>query len=228
MGSYKIETNTTCSSEIKVRLKGEIIKEVVFNGGCQPIYQAISKLALERNVNEVIGLLNEVDTNCVNKETCISKLLVLLQRSKEEEIKKQKERDEYRISPEGFYKNLSILVAKPNIDFSRKYILVKAKPDIYDTLLTTLEDLPKYIEEAKVEKENLYKKQISTIKKNIEKADMGSKEDELKDLLQRRMTEKESTFLIFEKTLSLLPEVQMQSDDSFDGDYIFNTIWKEE
>lgn len=225
MGSYRVETDTTCVSEIKIRLKGDIVKETIFEGGCQPMYQAINKLIEGRNINEVIDLLKDIDTKCANKETCISKLLNLLINSKDQEMDKQKEKDDYRVSTEGLFKNLSTLISKPNIDFDRKYILIKINSDVYDTVLESISNLPIYIEKLKKEDNTEIQKLENLINKDIDSKDEATMEkvEKLKDT----KTKTEEHIALLNKITKQLDTIATEINDEFEGDYIFNTIWKE-
>lgn len=225
MGSYRVETDTTCVSEIKIRLKGDIVKETIFEGGCQPMYQAINKLIEGRNINEVIDLLKDIDTKCANKETCISKLLNLLINSKDQEMDKQKEKDDYRVSTEGLFKNLSTLISKPNIDFDRKYILIKINSDVYDTVLESISNLPIYIGKLKKEDNTEIQKLENLINKDIDSKDEAimEKVGKLKDT----KTKTEEHIALLNKITKQLDTIATEINDEFEGDYIFNTIWKE-
>ena len=214
MASYKIECKNSCTETIKVRLKGNLIKEISFEGGCSPIFQTITLLTTDRNIEEVLELIKKVDLKCVNKETCIEKLIELLERAKVEEEEKMNEEKQYRISLEGFYKNISALYAKPNIKFNLKYVLIKVNPEIYDTIVDLVAELPEYVEKVREETESIFNKEINNI--------------ELTDENKKAIKEKwESDKLLFDKMLAEIPEIEIIENDEFNGDYIFNTIYKE-
>ncbi len=50
---YKYKTKGTCSTMIEVELNGNIVKNVVFTGGCDGNLQAIPKLVEGLTVDEV-------------------------------------------------------------------------------------------------------------------------------------------------------------------------------
>lgn len=170
MGSYKVECNKSCVNSIRVRLKDGIVKEITFDGGCQCMFSAFNQLTKDRNIDEVLSLLKEIDLKCVNEEICIKKLIDLLEDSKIKESEKEEKLKEYRLSPEGILKNINIIInKKPPIDFNKKYILIKIHSNLYDKFLENI----KQIED-----------QISV-------------------------------------------EYRVEENDDFDGDYIFNTVYKE-
>lgn len=51
--SYVYKTKGTCSSKIEVELEGNIVRNVVFTGGCHGNLQAIPKLVEGMTVEEV-------------------------------------------------------------------------------------------------------------------------------------------------------------------------------
>ena len=51
--SYVYKTQGTCSSKIEVELEGNIVRNVVFTGGCHGNLQAIPKLVEGMTVEEV-------------------------------------------------------------------------------------------------------------------------------------------------------------------------------
>ena len=51
--SYVYKTKGTCSTKIEVELEGDIIRNVVFTGGCHGNLQAIPKLVEGMTVEEV-------------------------------------------------------------------------------------------------------------------------------------------------------------------------------
>ena len=112
MASYKYKSTTSCPNEIKVKLKDNIVKLIEFNGGCNIIYQAITKLSMDRDIDELIELLSDIREPCVNKESCIVQLVKLLKHAKEEEIKKSEKEREYKLTPEGLLNNIMTLLSK--------------------------------------------------------------------------------------------------------------------
>lgn len=62
-----------CSMMIEIELEGEIIKEVIFTGGCNGNLNGISKLIKGMNVREVIEKLE--GTRCgMNETSCPDQL----------------------------------------------------------------------------------------------------------------------------------------------------------
>ena len=49
-----------CSSQIKIDVENDIIKNVAFVGGCNGNTQGIARLCIGRNIDEVIGLLGGI------------------------------------------------------------------------------------------------------------------------------------------------------------------------
>ena len=63
MQSYEYKTRGTCSRYITIETDGKIVKNVVFNGGCNGNTQGISKLVEGMEVERVITLLDGIDCN---------------------------------------------------------------------------------------------------------------------------------------------------------------------
>ena len=63
MQSYEYKTRGTCSRYITFETDGKIVKNVVFNGGCNGNTQGISKLVEGMEVERVISLLDGIDCN---------------------------------------------------------------------------------------------------------------------------------------------------------------------
>ena len=225
MGSYKVENLSSCVSEIRLRLKGDIIKELNFTGGCKVIYQALNKLIIERNINEVIDLLSDIDTKCVNESNCIIELRNLLINSRKEEICRVEEINEYRVSPAGFYKSISILYGKPNIDFDKKYVLVKVNPLLYDKVVETIKELPEYINQYREEKSKEFLKKKELLEKKLLNPDLNKDSDTIQELIKEKEEALERVYSISEKVLKNLSTLKIEKNDNFEGDYIFNTIW---
>ena len=61
MASYKIKSTLSCPDEIKVKLKDNVVKLIEFNGGCSVINQAITKLSANRDIDELIELLSDIN-----------------------------------------------------------------------------------------------------------------------------------------------------------------------
>ena len=57
----------TCSQMIEIELEGDVIKEVVFTGGCNGNLSGISKLVTGMKADDVIGKLE--GTSCGFKNT---------------------------------------------------------------------------------------------------------------------------------------------------------------
>ena len=63
MESYNYKTRGTCSRFITFDLDGDIVKNVVFGGGCRGKTQGISKLVEGMKKDKVIELLSGIDCN---------------------------------------------------------------------------------------------------------------------------------------------------------------------
>ncbi len=63
MESYNYKTKGTCSRFITFDVDGDIVKNVVFGGGCSGNTQGISKLVEGMKVDKVIELLEGIDCN---------------------------------------------------------------------------------------------------------------------------------------------------------------------
>lgn len=71
-----------CSSQIKIDVENDIIKNVAFVGGCNGNTQGIARLCIGRNIDEVIGLLEGI--KCGFKNTsCPDQLAEALKEIKE-------------------------------------------------------------------------------------------------------------------------------------------------
>ena len=64
---YSYETNGTCSRAIEFEVENGIIKDVVFNGGCNGNTQGISALVKGMKVEDVIARLEGI--GCKGKPT---------------------------------------------------------------------------------------------------------------------------------------------------------------
>ena len=60
MKNYYFKTNGTCSSGILLKVDGEVLKEVTFQGGCSGNTQGVAALAAGRTVDEVISLIKGI------------------------------------------------------------------------------------------------------------------------------------------------------------------------
>lgn len=146
MASYKIESTTSCVNEIKCKIKDNIVKSLEFTGGCSIICQAISKLAAERNIDELIELLSDIKEPCINKETCISQVVELLKTSKEKEIQKEYEEAQYRISPDGILNNINTLLSKTKLNTEKDGIAIKVKTKLYDIIVENVNKIKDQLE----------------------------------------------------------------------------------
>lgn len=63
MESYNYRTRGTCSRFITFDLEGDIVRNVVFGGGCSGNTQGISKLVEGMKKDKVIELLSGIDCN---------------------------------------------------------------------------------------------------------------------------------------------------------------------
>lgn len=61
------KTKGTCARSIKVVIEDEIIKDVIFQGGCSGNLQGISRLVIGQNAREVAKTLKGI--NCNGKGT---------------------------------------------------------------------------------------------------------------------------------------------------------------
>lgn len=74
-------TQGTCSSKIIFDIQDNKITELSFVGGCRGNTQGVAKLALGRDVDEVIGLLDGVI--CRNGTSCPDQLAQALKQYKQ-------------------------------------------------------------------------------------------------------------------------------------------------
>ncbi|MDO5145903.1 MAG: TIGR03905 family TSCPD domain-containing protein [Eubacteriales bacterium] len=58
---YTYKTQGTCAKEIQLDIEGDVIKEVRFIGGCMGNTTGVSALAKNRQVDEVIEILQGID-----------------------------------------------------------------------------------------------------------------------------------------------------------------------
>lgn len=61
--TYVYKTKGTCSSKIEVELDGNVVKNVVFTGGCNGNLQAIPKLVQGMTVEEVEAKISGISCN---------------------------------------------------------------------------------------------------------------------------------------------------------------------
>lgn len=67
MKKYVCIPSGVCSTKMEITLDGNIIKKIVITGGCPGNSFGLSRLCEEKNVNEVIELLDGI--KCGNKST---------------------------------------------------------------------------------------------------------------------------------------------------------------
>ena len=79
--SLKYKTRGTCSSEIHVKIDGDIIQKVEIKHGCTGNLQALCRLVQGRQVDEVIALLHGIQ--CQNGTSCPDQLAQALKSMKE-------------------------------------------------------------------------------------------------------------------------------------------------
>ena len=78
----KYRTKGTCSSSIDIEMDGNVIKSVIFTGGCNGNLQGISKLVEGMDIDTVIERLDGI--HCGMKETsCPDQLANALKKAKE-------------------------------------------------------------------------------------------------------------------------------------------------
>lgn len=61
--TYVYKTKGTCSSKIEVELDGNVVKNVIFTGGCNGNLQAIPKLVQGMTVEEVEAKISGISCN---------------------------------------------------------------------------------------------------------------------------------------------------------------------
>ena len=85
MNNYYFKTNGTCSSGILLKVDGDVLQEVTFQGGCSGNTQGVAALAAGRTVDEVIALIGGI--RCGMKATsCPDQLAEALRMIKEGNI----------------------------------------------------------------------------------------------------------------------------------------------
>ena len=75
------KTSGVCSRTIEFEVDGDIVTNVKFNGGCPGNTQGVAKLAKDRNIDELIELLE--GTQCRNGTSCPDQLAKALKEYKE-------------------------------------------------------------------------------------------------------------------------------------------------
>ncbi len=74
------KTTGVCSRTIDFEVENGILKSVKFNGGCAGNTQGVSKLAVNRTIDEVISLLDGI--KCRNNTSCPDQLAKALKEYK--------------------------------------------------------------------------------------------------------------------------------------------------
>jgi len=80
MFTYK--TKGTCSKMISIEAENGIVKSIEFTGGCEGNTQGVSRLAMNRPVDEVIALCEGIQ--CRNGTSCPDQLAQALKLMKEQ------------------------------------------------------------------------------------------------------------------------------------------------
>lgn len=78
---YSYKTRGTCSREILFDVKDNILTDLTFIGGCAGNTQGVSKLAIGRNIDEVISLVKGIP--CRGGTSCPDQLAKALELYKE-------------------------------------------------------------------------------------------------------------------------------------------------
>jgi len=74
---YTYKTRGVCSTEILFDIKNDIITDLTIVGGCRGNTQGVAKLAIGRNVDEVISLLKGI--KCRGNTSCPDQLATALE-----------------------------------------------------------------------------------------------------------------------------------------------------
>lgn len=74
---YTYKTRGVCSTEILFDIKNNIITDLTIVGGCRGNTQGVAKLAIGRNVDEVISLLKGI--KCRGNTSCPDQLATALE-----------------------------------------------------------------------------------------------------------------------------------------------------
>ena len=78
---YCYKTKGTCSREIDIEVKDNVIESVRFVGGCTGNTQGVARLAEGRNIDEVIALLKGIQ--CRGGTSCPDQLARALEEIKQ-------------------------------------------------------------------------------------------------------------------------------------------------
>jgi len=65
--NYTFKTKGVCPSSIEINVEDGIVKDVNFNGGCNGNLKAVSRLVRNKNVEEVISILEGI--HCGSRST---------------------------------------------------------------------------------------------------------------------------------------------------------------
>ena len=80
---FEYTTHGTCCRKISVQLKGNIIEDVIFLGGCDGNLKAIRKLVIGKDANEIIETLR--GNTCKSRGTsCADQLTFALEAALDE------------------------------------------------------------------------------------------------------------------------------------------------
>lgn len=74
---YTYKTRGVCSTEILFDIKNDIITDLTIVGGCRGNTQGVAKLAIGRNVDEVISFLKGI--KCRGNTSCPDQLATALE-----------------------------------------------------------------------------------------------------------------------------------------------------
>ena len=80
---YNYKTQNTCSTEIELKLEGNVVRNIVFTGGCNGNLKAIAKLVDGWTIEEIESKLR--GNLCGNKGTsCADQLAIAVRKAYEE------------------------------------------------------------------------------------------------------------------------------------------------
>lgn len=79
---YSYKTTGTCSTEIILVIKDEVIHACTFEKGCRGNTEGLCRLAVGRRVDEVIDLVKGIE--CRNGTSCPDQLALALEQWKQE------------------------------------------------------------------------------------------------------------------------------------------------
>lgn len=78
---YSYRTKGVCSREIRFDIKNDIITDLQFIGGCAGNTQGVAKLAIGRNIDEVISIVKGIQ--CRGGTSCPDQLSKALEEYKQ-------------------------------------------------------------------------------------------------------------------------------------------------